>query len=602
MWRYWILCGWLVVGAAIGGCGGGAEEVPVVLDVAPLPPPPDLDQDGIPDADDADRDGDAVLNDAEVTAGTNPDDPDTDHDAANDGADNCPVAENADQRDTDADGRGDACADDDDADGLPDDIERAMYGTDPLRADSDADGWADPYEITTTQTNPLLGDSDADGRDDPSDHYPLDGQEWADTDGDTIGDNGDNCPQLGNADQRNTDAAYAAAGVKTPAGVLAAADALGDVCDADLDGDGLQAVYVDAADGNDAALGSYIAPLYSVRAALVRARAIGAVELRIALGSYEVGEAVWSSGLTIRGGYQSGFASVVVKPTDAVATRFTASGEAATVVLDGLTALHFDSLAIAHTGGSGSVNTLTLHATEATLTDVVVTADPSAATATVVQADAASTLTVARSALLALDGSGSVAQRTGLVAEGGTLRLMNVHVAVLGASHARGVVVTDTATTLVHTTIAVGDADALTANALDVGGGTLRAVNNIFQVRDALDQSPLQCSGAAMLPFIATGNGLVTVGGQGPQPFIIDCQGRYDYGADETAFGSVVYGNGLLAHSALVDPVTGQLMSALGIDMADTTAAVADGITDDFFGTLRTGAYDVGAMESPSEE
>jgi streptogramin lyase len=54
------------------------------------------------------------------------------------------------------------------------------------------------------------------------DVFPLDPLEWADTDQDTVGDNGDNCGALANADQANHDT-----------------DQLGDACDTDDDGDGL---------------------------------------------------------------------------------------------------------------------------------------------------------------------------------------------------------------------------------------------------------------------------------------------------------------------------------------------------------------------------
>ena len=64
---------------------------------------------------------------------------------------------------------------------------------------------------------------------DDQDAYPTDPNEYADGDGDGLGDNGDNCPTIANADQANLDR------LANPP----VEDTHGDACDSDIDGDGV---------------------------------------------------------------------------------------------------------------------------------------------------------------------------------------------------------------------------------------------------------------------------------------------------------------------------------------------------------------------------
>ena len=116
---------------------------------------------------------------------------------------------------------------DTDGDGWSDDQEINIEGTSPIYADSDFDGINDDLE-STYNTDPLDGDSDDDGfgdgeeiaaSTDPNDinDFPI-----IDSDSDSIGDLVDNCVLIPNADQTNLDG-----------------DEFGDVCDDDIDGDGV---------------------------------------------------------------------------------------------------------------------------------------------------------------------------------------------------------------------------------------------------------------------------------------------------------------------------------------------------------------------------
>jgi hypothetical protein len=84
-------------------------------------------------APDGDEDGDGLTNAAELAAGLDPRDGDTDDDGVLDGADNCPAVSNAAQKDRDGDGRGNVC------DNCPD-------TPNPDQADGDGDGVGDACE------------------------------------------------------------------------------------------------------------------------------------------------------------------------------------------------------------------------------------------------------------------------------------------------------------------------------------------------------------------------------------------------------------------------------------------------------------------------
>ena len=104
-----------------------------------------------------------------------------------------------------------------------------------IDTDSDSDTIYDfldncPSTPNTNQSNldgDLLGDVcdpdiDDDGIDNVIDAFPYDSLETTDNDSDTIGDNSDNCVDYANTNQSNIDG-----------------DLLGDVCDADMDNDGV---------------------------------------------------------------------------------------------------------------------------------------------------------------------------------------------------------------------------------------------------------------------------------------------------------------------------------------------------------------------------
>jgi hypothetical protein len=196
----------------------------------PIPLISDIDGDGISDANDncplannpnqenTDSDGkgdvcDAFPNDANETI-------DTDGDGVGDNSDNCPVDANPQQENDDNDVLGNACDDDDDNDTFLD--KNDVFPLDPTEwLDTDGDTVGDNSDNCIGITNTDQLDTDSDSKGNVCDAFPNDANESIDTDGDGVGDNSDNCSLIGNADQLDTDG-----------------DGKGNACDEDKDNDG----------------------------------------------------------------------------------------------------------------------------------------------------------------------------------------------------------------------------------------------------------------------------------------------------------------------------------------------------------------------------
>ena len=122
---------------------------------------------------DRDIDGDALSNDAERDAGTNPYDPDSDGDGLTDFEEVRIHLTDPQLRDTDGDV-------------LSDFVEVSRYRTDPLQADSDGDGLSDREELLEYQTDPLAKDTEGDGLIDAEEKRMGSDPKKVDTDGDGL--------------------------------------------------------------------------------------------------------------------------------------------------------------------------------------------------------------------------------------------------------------------------------------------------------------------------------------------------------------------------------------------------------------------------------
>jgi MYXO-CTERM domain-containing protein len=182
-----------------------------------------------------DADGDGKADDRDNCAfASNRDQADVDGDSVGDVCDNCSGLSNFQQRDTDGDGQGDDCDADADGDSVANAADNCPLVPNRDQSDLDRDtGLTSPPEAEKRGGDVCDLDDDNDGHADgqdtcprvanPTQQLPTDASQCrVDTDGDSVSDNGDNCPGIANPSQADKDG-----------------DKLGDVCDADIDDDGV---------------------------------------------------------------------------------------------------------------------------------------------------------------------------------------------------------------------------------------------------------------------------------------------------------------------------------------------------------------------------
>lgn len=119
------------------------------------------------------------------------------------------------------------CARDSDGDGVPDSQDNCITVANPDQIDTDGDGTGDACEGdnngTNNQNNPTNNNNGTNNQNNPpNNNNGTNNMMGPDTDGDGVPDDMDNCPNIRNPDQTDSDG-----------------DGLGDACDDDRDGDGV---------------------------------------------------------------------------------------------------------------------------------------------------------------------------------------------------------------------------------------------------------------------------------------------------------------------------------------------------------------------------
>lgn len=529
-----------------------------------------------------------------------------------------------------------------DGDGLSDEIEK-LIGTDPLNTDTDGDGindnddkfpldsnrWVDEvkdevknFVAEEIEAEPVKLDTDGDGALDENDKFPLDPTEWTDADSDGVGDNKDNCKNTLNADQKNTDKKYFAEGIKTPNGALVIEDELGDLCDDDLDGDGLRVTFVDVVFGSDDNPGTFAEPLKSLQSGIDAAKQRGD-NIYISPGEYNLKGVKFADGLKLFGGYDKKTGGLNPH-NDSFRTAFVSSDGPVTLhVKDSLEGLGFDGFYFENLGVDDGVSGVLPDADEYSCDQATIFIENSNVTISnsIIKGNNNSN----RSCGLLLknnksvnlnanliDGSGKSSSNssTGVSVVDGKAVLTNNIILGGNGEHVTGVRTTNSDIKIVNNTISsVSNAvNPKTSNGVVFSGGSMVIVNNLVYTDKAHDQAVLLCSGIDVLSGEIRNNLLTTFPNSGTNSVLVDCDENFttteSFVLDPviplsgvSAFGNVSFAG--INANGLVD-VGYNLVGPAGIDEGINTDATGYGnVNKDYNGKSRpSGAsFDIGAIE-----
>lgn len=422
-----------------------------------------------------------------------------------------------------------------------------------------------------------------------------------DRDGDGIIDAEDNCPDIVNAAQANSDQRFAEEGYLTPQGSLAAADVVGDLCDDDRDGDGVRVTYLDREHGDDAWLGTYAEPVRTMARALIVAAQYGD-EIHVAVGVYDVSGLVWPGGIVVRGAYVAGFGDRVphrlsTMLTDATVLR---SSDGATLRLEAAALSLFERVTITTATALGVATLVVVDGGTLHLREVTLLGDVSLTHLRGIAVTPGGVLTLERSAVL-LEGP-LLEQCQGLAIDQAVARIVNNVVSCQGALHSRGVSLRGGQPVLVHNTMRIGGTE--TASALEVSATDAVVGNNLLLTEGASDQMPLLCVDADSPKMSWHRNVVVASGGQGPQPSAIDCDGSFLFPAamvDGASFGATELEEPMASITSdldlVLDPDSYLLDASTIPESADAALSEQFDVSNDYFGAIRDAPFTLGAIQ-----
>lgn len=560
----------------------------------------DTDGDGIGDNSDEDIDGDGLNNDEELGVGTDIYKVDTDDDGVGDAEDNCKLGANSDQLDTDGDGFGNACDGDSDGDGLSNG-EEANLGTNPLATDTDGDGLADKYEVDKG-LNPISADTDGDGYSDKEDVFPLDKNEWIDTDGDGVGDGSDNCKNVSNKDQKNTDDELVSKGYQVDA------DNLGDACDDDIDGNGLDIVFVDASRGSDDNLGTFNAPVKTIAKGIMIAYQRNE-DVYVAGGSYDLSGVTYKNGVDLYGGFGGATFDLLTNERDIrsddqeYCTYLTNSASSVTLHLDQDDGTFVvEGFHIINQADAQSSTVVKLEGSKVFFRGNTVLGNEGADFSIGLHVIGGSPKIDANW----IDGAGLVdgTSSKGALVESGNPILTN-NIIVAGRSrHTVALEIDDSAAKIVNNTLD-GTSYANvpnTSSSFVFENSNPVAVNNIIVAGtggESGDAVAMKCFGTSPDSAEFKNNIFSTFTTQTSDALVLDCNGQFYYSAAFTVGDATVAGN--IAYEGVVGGLLDGgygLAGTFGVDQGIPTNISEYGmVVKDFNMNDRQGSYDIGAKE-----
>lgn len=604
----------------------------------------DLDGDGLSDKEEKalgtsplnpDSDGDGVRDKQDVFPLDANESADSDKDGLGDKADNCPKVSNTgagdNQLDLDADGEGDACDGDIDGDSVLNASDNCEVTANSNQADLDADAIGDACE----------DDTDGDGYLDSADTFPRDKDEWTDSDGDKVGDNGDNCVNVANADQSDTDGAYLLAGTKNPNGgdIVADGDApKGDACDDDLDGDGRHVVYVDVKNGNDdAGLGTFASPVKTLGKGLelAQSRFEEIEEIYLAAGVYDLSGITFVDGVDVLGGYAAGFADAARKVHDAGAANQTVlkrDDSPVTLYFKEFGGeVKFDGLFFENGGDDDAFEggllpdsegcsraTVYIETSSVTISNSVVSSGSSGVRPCAAFLNGGSEI-VLNANRFESDGGADSYSSTGLFIVGAQPVVTNNIIVVGGAEQNFGIRSVNASPIVVNNTIDASSSNEVVSWAYGIAldgendggalnGGSPKLVNNLVFTRDASYQTALICSADVNLAAgTEVKNNLLTTFLQtGINAAVTACDGSSVRTEDFIVSQNFTLGSAAVEGNKAFSGVLGGLVDS-GFNLvgpsgvnggADAASENYGNVTSDYNGVSRTlGQYDIGAIE-----
>lgn len=383
----------------------------------------------------------------------------------------------------------------------------------------------------------------------------------ADVDSDGVPDEADVCPDASNADQSDLDG-----------------DGLGDLCDTDLDGDGIadDAVFVSESGSSDA-YGSSARPVSRFDLAIAFA-VQRAMDIKVAVGSYDVTGVSFADGVSLYGGYAADFSERDVSRIEeaSVLTAHASGGAESVVSLDGFSnGATISGFVFRGVEGDSPEVLVSLADTSVTFSDVSFAGDAALVSQTLLTASV-SEITIQRCTFFGA--ASNVA--TGLAAMDSVVTLVSSLFSMGDGDNTMALSLASSQAILVNDTVDGGRHDEGTAFGISFQSSSLAAMNTVFLTQAYDSQASLRCQGDAAASFVSlkdnffarySSDSTAGLGSGYVFPAYVTCAGRKSLTTD-SQLESGAYGE-LDANGNVVWEI---------LDVSDSTGGVASLFDDDF--------------------